>query len=127
VPLDWNSGPLAEGLACYRRGAFFDAHEHWESVWLTLDEPQKSFLQALIQVTAAFHHLHTGNPAGAISLLRRALWRLTLCPAHFGSIAVEPLCAEVSEWLHALESGAQSFPSAHPRIQPANSPFITNP
>jgi hypothetical protein len=126
VPLDWSSGPLAEGLACYRRGAFFDAHEHWESVWLTLDEPQKSFLQALIQVTAAFHHLDSGNPAGAISLLRRALRRLALCPAHFGSIAVEPFCFEVSEWLRALESGTQSFPTAHPRIQPTDQSLITN-
>jgi hypothetical protein len=126
MPLDWNSGALEKGLACYRRGHFFDAHEHWESVWLTLDEPLKSFLQALIQVTAAFHHLDSGNPTGAISLLRRALRRLDLCPSQFGGIAVEPVCAEAREWLSVIESGSQSFPAVHPQIQPTNPP-ITDP
>ncbi|MGA8041663.1 MAG: DUF309 domain-containing protein, partial [Terracidiphilus sp.] len=48
--LDWTRGPLAEGLACYHLGEFFLAHEHWEAVWLTLRQPEKNFLQALIQV-----------------------------------------------------------------------------
>jgi predicted metal-dependent hydrolase len=96
------------------------AHEHWESVWLTLEEPQKSFLQALIQVTAAFHHRETGNAAGTISLLRRALRRLELCPKHFAGIAVPPLCQQISAWLRALEVGSQSLPEAPPEIRPTD-------
>jgi predicted metal-dependent hydrolase len=118
VTLEWHRGPLADGLTCYGRGEFFLAHEHWEAVWLTLEEPRKSFLQALIQVAAAFHHLHAGNPAGAASLLRRALRRLELCPADFGSIAITPLCEEISEWLSAIESGATPVPAAQPQIRP---------
>jgi hypothetical protein len=87
-------------------------------------EPEKSFLQALIQVTAAFHHLQSGNSAGAVSLLRRALRRLELCSSHFGGIAVAPLCAEVSGWLRALESGAPAIPVAYPRIRPAAPPPV---
>jgi uncharacterized protein len=117
VPLDWSCGELAEGLACYRRAEFFEAHEHWESVWLTLHEPEKSFLQALIQITAAFHHLHAGNSAGAASLLRRALRRLERCPEYFGGIAVSSLCAEVSEALRTIGHGASSVP---PHIRPAD-------
>jgi uncharacterized protein len=55
--LDWSCGELAEGLRCYRAEEFFLAHEHWEGVWLKAQEPEKTFLQALIQTTAAFHHL----------------------------------------------------------------------
>jgi predicted transcriptional regulator len=126
VPLDWNCRALAEGLACYRKGEFFQAHEHWEAVWLTLAEPEKSFLQALIQVTAAFHHLAAGNSAGTASLLRRVLRRLGRCPSHFGGIAVTPLCAEISEWLRMIESGARSVPAAHPQIHPTEPPPIEN-
>lgn len=115
-PLDWNSGALAEGLACYRGGEFFEAHEHWESVWLTLSEPEKSFLQAVIQMTAAFHHLNAGNRRGTVSLLRRTLRRLELCPAHFGGIAVAPLCVEIRVWLQAMEAETQSRPAAAPAI-----------
>lgn len=92
------------------------AHEHWESVWLTLEEPEKSFLQALIQVTAAFHHLDSGNRAGAASLLGRALRRLERCLSHFGGIEVESLRAEISEWVRAIERGAPLTTEAPPRI-----------
>ena len=122
VSLDWNCGALAEGLACYRRTEFFLAHEHWESVWLTLQEPEKGFLQALIQITAALHHLQTGNSAGAVSLLRRALRRLELCPACFGEIAVTSLCREVCECLQVIERGATSIPVPPPQIRPLESP-----
>lgn len=118
VRLDWSSGALAEGLACYRRTEFFEAHEHWESVWLQLEEPEKSFLQALIQTTAAFHHLQAGNRAGAASLLQRALRRLERCPACFGDIDVETLRAEIRAWVVPLESGG-AVPERVPEISPA--------
>jgi hypothetical protein len=117
VSFDWNSGALAEGLACYRKAEFFVAHEHWESVWLTLEEPEKSFLQALIQLTAAFHHLQAGNSAGAFSLLRRTLHRLELCPESFGGIAITSLCTEVRDHLKAIETGEPAIP-AFPEIRP---------
>jgi hypothetical protein len=122
---DWKYGPLAEGLACYGREEFFLAHEHWESLWLTLEEPEKSFLQALIQTTAAFHHLQSGNSMGAVSLLRRALRRLEGCPARFGGIDVTSLCTGISAWLRALESGAAPLPATYPAICVAGLPSVS--
>ena len=69
MSLDWTHGDLFEGLRCFHSGAFFEAHEHWESVWLAAQEPEKTFLQGLIQVAASFHHFQRGNCAGTISLL----------------------------------------------------------
>src|SRR6266852_1643093 len=69
MSLDWTQGNLHEGLRCFNSGAFFEAHEHWESVWLTAQEPEKTFLQGIIQVAASFHHFQRGNCAGTISLL----------------------------------------------------------
>jgi predicted metal-dependent hydrolase len=102
------------------RGEYFEAHEYWESVWLMLREPEKSFLQALIQVTAAFHHLAAGNRAGTESLLERAQRRLENCPPCFGGIKVAPLLTEISAWLQWLEKDAPVCP-AHPKIRPADS------
>jgi hypothetical protein len=118
VSLDWHCGELEEGLACYSGGKFFLAHEHWESVWLSLEEPEKSFLQALIQVTAAFHHLDAGNPAGALSLLRRALLRLDQFPAQSGGIELAPFRGKVAEWMLALERGTALLPATRPKILP---------
>jgi Domain of unknown function (DUF309) len=32
MSLDWTHGDLSEGLRCFHSSAFFEAHEHWESV-----------------------------------------------------------------------------------------------
>lgn len=112
--LDWTDGPLAQGLACYRAGEFFEAHEHWELVWLELGEPEKSFLQALIQTSAAFHHYRRGNVVGAASLLTRALRRLERCDACFAGVRVAALREGVRAWLKGMEVGA--VPEGVPEI-----------
>lgn len=118
--LDWNHGGLADGLACYQRGHYFEAHEYWEAVWLTINEPEKSFLQALIQVTAAFHHFATGNRAGTVSLLTRALRWLEQCPDSFGGIELAALRAEISAWVNAIELNSSKELPPHPQIRLAN-------
>jgi predicted metal-dependent hydrolase len=112
LKLDWNLGALADGLRCYQREEFFLAHEHWESVWLKSREPEKSFLQALIQIAAAFHHLQRKNLRGAASLLRAALRKLERYPGHFESVEVAPLREGIEAWLEAIEGqdGSGSFP-----------------
>ncbi len=113
---DWTEGALAEGLQHYHAGEFFAAHESWESLWMVAQEPDKMFLQALILVTAAFHHLQHNNPRGTARLLQRALERLDSYPASFGSISVAMLCNDIREWLKALEMGARSPQFGCPRI-----------
>ena len=118
MPLDWTHGDLFEGLRCFHSGAFFEAHEHWESVWLAAQEPEKTFLQGLIQVAASFHHFQRGNCAGTISLLRSALGRLDRYPEVYAGIVVAPLRVAIRSWLEALESVPQSAPPSFPTITP---------
>jgi hypothetical protein len=108
VPLDWQRGALAEGLACYRRQEFFLAHEHWEDVWRGSAEPEKTLLQALIQIAAAFHHLGRGNVSGAEKLLNAALGRLERYPAEFGGVAVGTVRQGIHSWLNALATRGPS-------------------
>jgi predicted metal-dependent hydrolase len=106
MKFDWTQGALAEGLRFYDAGEFFAAHEAWESVWLPAQEPEKTFLQGLIQVTAAFHHWQRENRLGTARLLRGALGRLERYPACFGGISVDLLCDDIRAWLQALEVDA---------------------
>ena len=114
--MDWHNGPLAAGLHCYRTQQFFEAHEHWEAVWLTLSEPEKSFLQSLVQISAAFHHLLRGNRVGAISLLTRALRRLDDCPSSFCCVNVALIREQAQAWLTALGSHEAEMPPAFPEF-----------
>jgi predicted metal-dependent hydrolase len=117
MALDWSCGALAEGLRCYRSEEFFEAHEHWETAWLACAEPEKTFLQSLIQVSAAFHHLRRGNAIGATSLLTRALLRLGRFPEVYGGIEVEALRGSIRAWLNVLRDGGGEpvlpFPFIH--------------
>jgi hypothetical protein len=115
--LDWSQGELFEGWQCFQCGAFFEAHEHWELIWLTAPEPEKTFLQGLIQVAAAFHHFQRGNCVGTVSLLRGALHRLDLFPEEFRGLAVKPLRTEIMSWIEALEATPHSSAPAIPRLQ----------
>ena len=117
MSLDWTQGDLREGLCCFHSGAFFEAHEHWESVWLAAQEPEKTFLQGLIQIAAAFHHFQRGNCAGTISLLRSGLRRLDGFQETFGGIGVAPLRTSIRLWLEALETVPQSPPPPYPQLQ----------
>jgi len=118
VSLDWKSGALLEGVRCYRRQEFWQAHEHWESVWLRLQEPEKAFLQSLIQIAAAFHHLQIANTRGSVSLLGKALRRLQPYPEYFGGIHLARLRQEAGQWLYALETGTGEQPAHFPEIWP---------
>lgn len=115
MTFDWTHGPLANGLRHYNAGEFFEAHEAWESVWLTTPQPEKLFLQGLIQVTVAMHHLSRQNSFGATRLLTAALRKLEPHSPQFCGISTTPLCDDIRAHLEALviDPAAQLAP---PRI-----------
>jgi predicted metal-dependent hydrolase len=117
MKFDWSEGALAEGLRLYEAGEFFTAHEAWETVWLGSPEPEKTFLQGLIQVTAALHHLQRNNPLGAMLLMQAALRRLDRYPAGFGGISVTLLCHDIRACLGRLEAGEPVSEMLSPRIR----------
>ena len=117
MTLDWNLGALADGLRCYRSQEFFAAHEHWENVWRECHGPEKSFLQALIQLAVACHHLRQNNSRGAASMLKKSLRRLESYPAHFERVDVTLLCREVEAWLEVLEGSSPAIPAPVPQIR----------
>jgi uncharacterized protein len=124
MKFDWTQGALAEGLRLYDAAEFFAAHEAWESVWLLAQEPEKTFLQGLIQVTAAFHHLQRENRLGTSRLLRAALRRLEHYPQDFGGISVNLLCDDIRIWLHTLEINAPAPQPGVARIMCLESPLL---
>jgi predicted metal-dependent hydrolase len=105
------------GLRHFNAREFFQAHEVWEEIWLTEAEPEKTFLQGLIQVAAAFHHYRRGNPDGAETLLAAGIVKISRFPAeHFG-IGVEDLRRSAKWWARRL--GEKNRPGDHeiPTIQ----------
>lgn len=53
------------GIERFNRGEFFEAHEAWEEWWHDTQGNDRDFIQGLIQVTSALHHMRSGNMRGA--------------------------------------------------------------
>jgi predicted metal-dependent hydrolase len=90
------------GLAHFNAREFFEAHEVWEELWLTEGEPEKTFLQGIIQIAAAFHHYRRGNTDGAETLLAAGIVKIARFPADHHGLAILDLREEAKLWARAL-------------------------
>jgi predicted metal-dependent hydrolase len=106
-----------KGLEAFNTEHFYDAHEYWEEVWLETQDPDKMFLQGLIQVAAAFHHYSRANSLGCRNLLQAGLLKLECFPEQYWGLAIEPLRSSVRQWLVPLREGENRVQLEIPRIR----------
>ena len=77
LALEARAAAVHEGIDAYERGDFFEAHEALEPAWMGSDDPaERSALQGLIKLAAAYVHDVRGNPAGIAKNLDGARARL---------------------------------------------------
>jgi predicted metal-dependent hydrolase len=105
-----------KGLDAFNSDRFYEAHEHWEEIWLETPHPDKMFLQGLIQVAAAFHHYSRANLQGTRNLLRAGLLKLECFPEIHGELEIHELREAVREWLAALDTKENHKKRRPPRI-----------
>jgi predicted metal-dependent hydrolase len=104
------------GVEQFNSRQFFEAHETWEEIWLGSPEPEKTFLQGIIQIAAAFHHYTRGNMQGARTLLEAGLRRLERFPDLHNELALEALRAAARNWADTLTCGHDPGPAQVPKI-----------
>src|SRR5258707_11942703 len=75
-----------EGLDRFNARRFWDAHEAWETIWLVAESDVEQFLQGMIQLAAAYHHVKRGTYRGAVRLFDAALRRLAPYPRRWSGI-----------------------------------------
>jgi uncharacterized protein len=115
-----NNQAFRRGIEQFNSGHFFEAHETWEEIWLQSPEPDNTFLQGIIQITAAFHHHSRGNLRGARSLLEAGLARLDRFPDAHRGIALVALRAGARAWVVFLADADTAGTEAPiPRIESA--------
>jgi hypothetical protein len=77
LPDDERVAAVVAGLEAYDAGDFFEAHELLEPAWMgTPDLAERTLIQGLIKVAAAYVHGVRGNPAGIRRNLEGARDRL---------------------------------------------------
>lgn len=80
-----------KGIERFNKREFWDAHEEWEEIWLHASSEMHQFLQGLIQIAAAYHHVKRGTLRGAVRLFDAALARLEPFPPQYCGLDRPPL------------------------------------
>ncbi|MBV8517563.1 MAG: DUF309 domain-containing protein [Acidobacteria bacterium] len=105
---------LSAGIALFNAGEFWHAHEAWERLWLAASGDEKRFLQGLIQLAAAYHHMQRGTFRGGARLFRAALEKLAPFPDGHGGVdraeAVEAAVRHCASAERGQPIAAESYP-----------------
>jgi hypothetical protein len=101
---------MKEGGAAFNRGDFYDAHEFWEEVWNEVDDPDRRWIQGMIQIATALHHVGRERLASARTLLHKALDKLVDAPPALDGWQLHRLRDDARAILRALDGGERPAP-----------------
>lgn len=120
------------GIREFNEGRFFEAHDILEDLWHGYREPDRVFLQGLIQMAVGFYHFENGNLKGARSQFSKACAKFeAFMPSHWG-LATDLLHQSLKEHIQVLErrdwNGDGGFENLkRPRIELTSDNFLTFP
>jgi Domain of unknown function (DUF309) len=104
---------LAQGVADFRLGRYFEAHDAWEDVWRELSGRRRLFWQAMIQLAVGTHHWNNGNRRGCQSVWNKALDKCDALGQQYSTEVPAPLLylmAVLSDCLVALAEAEDPLP-----------------
>ena len=96
---------MLQGREAFNRREFYEAHEFWEDVWNEIDDPERRWVQGLIQVATGMHKLVNGRPDVCATLLGKALAKLGDAPAALDGVDVAGARRGAERVLGAIQSG----------------------
>ena len=107
---------LARGYA--NDGRWFPAHEAWETAWKqSKGTGNEELFKGLSQMGAGYVHLLRGNEHGALTLLARALRRVSSYPRGSQGVATDELAARLEADIARIEAGTL-VPGSDAAVQP---------
>jgi hypothetical protein len=102
-------GLFDRAVAHFNAREFWESHEDWETIWHESVDPERRWIQGLIQVAAAFFHVERGFYAsGFLKLLRGADEKMAGYRGDTRGIRFDLLGSDLEAWrAHArrVESG----------------------
>ena len=94
---------LKKGVLLFNHQLFFEVHEVLEAQWRLENGKEKIFLQGLIQIAVAFHHLQNRNVRGAVLLFQDGIAKLAPHQPAFLGVELSPFLTEIKRLLNHLQ------------------------
>ena len=89
---------LAAGARLFNAGDWWEAHEAWETYWMTAEGQERAFVQALILLAAALHKRWAHGSLTHRNFFKAAVY-LDNLPGEYGGVDLATLRASVWEAL----------------------------
>jgi uncharacterized protein len=106
----YEQGLFDRAVVYWNAGAFFEAHEDWETLWNDAEGPRRAWLQGLIQFAAGFHHVDHGTASGFSKLMRTASAKAGPYAGDTHGIDFARLWADLEPWIAHGERVAAGAP-----------------
>lgn len=98
-------------FACFNRGAYYEAHDVLEALWLrSRATPDAAYYKGLIQLAGAFVHLQKGRLGPAVALFRLADANLAGYGASHLGVDLGAVLGLIGSWRSAAEAGGGQNP-----------------
>ncbi len=110
---------LVQAAHLFNAGLYFEVHEVLEAAWQRLHGEVRLFVQGLIQIAVALHHLQDGNHAGARSLFRAGREKVAPHVPEYRGVATDDLLRAIEPWERCAEaeSGAHGLTAPVLRVR----------
>jgi hypothetical protein len=114
---------LAAGLEAFNAGAFWESHEHLETLWKISAPSERDLFQGLIQLAAAFLKVERAEYRPAVTLFEKAIARLSPYRNRPHGLDVQEIVAIAATSLERLRElgpdqldrfGSDEFPRLEP-------------
>ncbi|HEY9824419.1 MAG TPA: DUF309 domain-containing protein [Stenomitos sp.] len=117
-----------QGVLAFQQGRFYECHDILEALWIEAQEPDKTFLQGVLQIAVACYHLTNCNWRGAVILLGEGIRRLSSYEPSYGQVDVEHFLNTSAHLLNLLQtSGADEVSTIAAQIAPSTGSTQTGP
>lgn len=93
-----------KGIAEFQSGAFYPCHDTLEALWMDLMEPDRTFVQGILQIAVACYHLGNANERGAMILLGEGIKRLKEYRPSYETINVTHFVQTSAQFLSLLQT-----------------------
>lgn len=120
LPAQQINALIRQGLDCFNKEEFFEAHELLETAWRSDSSPRKTLVQGLIQFSVGCYHADRKNWKGAITVLLRAKKNLLPYQGILRPVDVAQIIAQIDQLLKEVNRVQHSGETAEilcfPRI-----------
>jgi predicted metal-dependent hydrolase len=114
----FQADPRFQGaVTLFNEGDWYGAHDLFEELWHETNEPERRWLQGMVQLSVALLHRQRGNLHGAMVLLGEARGRLITAASPPLEWQPDPLLVPLQTLFASLQSGQDSPDLPLPRLR----------